>query len=65
MKQEEWGQIRKSALLKCLLARSSAVLTGQGVEIMGAQRCLTPFAPLGQLACGALSPTQMGPLCAA
>ena len=37
MKQEEWGQISKSALLKCLLARSSAVMTGQGVEVTGAQ----------------------------
>ena len=47
MKQEEWGQISKSALLKCLLARSSAVMTGQGVEVTGAQRSVTPFAPSG------------------
>ena len=47
VKQEQWGQISKSALLKCLLARSSAVMSGQGVEGTGAQRCVTPFAPPG------------------
>ena len=47
VKQEQWGQISKSALLKCLLAWSSAVMTGQGVEGTGAQRCVTPFAPPG------------------
>ena len=47
VKHEEWGQISKSALLKCLLAWSSAVMSGQGVEGTGAQRCVTPFAPPG------------------
>ena len=32
---------------RCLLARSSAVVTGQGVQVTGGQRCVTPFAPPG------------------
>ena len=72
--QEEWGQMSKSPppTPRCLLAWSSAVVTGQGVQVTGVAEVCDPLCSPRVSGCvrlsrsgakWALSPTLTGPLC--